>query len=245
LWAIWESMKNFFLSVKTTVWMLIILICLFFIGSYMMPLHREIFTSMNDAILIRWLKHDALSNIRYTWWFFAALAGLVLLTANTIICSIQAIKERWVRSDFLIRIAPQIIHVGVLFILLAHLIDAGWGYRISGVMPEGAYAPLPDDMAIHLDRVYVVTDKHGNIVDWRAEASMYENNEIVTTGMLGPNNPLFARGVGVYLRNLDFDRGRVAYLTISKEPGVITALVGAILFMIGAATLLVLKWKMA
>ena len=52
-------MKNFFLSLKTTVWTLFVLVCLFFVGSYMMPAHREVFAPMNDDILFRWVNRIA------------------------------------------------------------------------------------------------------------------------------------------------------------------------------------------
>ena len=69
-------MKNFFLSLKTSVWTLSVLISLFFIGSYMMPVHREVFASMNDDILFSWVGTAASDNLWYTWWFFGALAAL-------------------------------------------------------------------------------------------------------------------------------------------------------------------------
>jgi hypothetical protein len=93
-------MKNFFLSLKTTVWTLLALVCLFFIGSYMMPAHREVFAGMNDDILFRWVKHMAAGNPWYTWWFFAAVVALALLTINTLVCSIQAVKGKWTRLTF-------------------------------------------------------------------------------------------------------------------------------------------------
>src|SRR5512146_2680502 len=132
-------MLKFFLSLKTTVWTLLALVCLFFIGSYLMPVHRDVFSGMNDDILFRWVKNTAQAHLWSTWWLFAAFAGLVLLTLNTLVCSFQAVMGKWTRRDFLLRISPQIIHLGFLFILLAHLVGAGWGYKIAGVMPEGAY----------------------------------------------------------------------------------------------------------
>ncbi len=236
-------MKNFFLSLKTTVWTLFGLVCLFFIGSYLMPVHRDIFSPMNDDLLFSWMKTAALENISQSWWFFAALTGLVLLTINTITCSIQAIKGKWTRSDFLIRISPQVIHIGFLFILLAHLLSAGWGYKLSGMMPEGAYAPLPDDLALRLNQIHVQADTRGDMTDWSAEASLYKNDQLVKSGTLGPNSPLFYRGIGIYLKSLNFDRGPAAVLVIAKDPGAVWALVGGILFMLGSITLLALKWK--
>jgi hypothetical protein len=236
-------MKNFFFSLKTTVWTLLALVCLFFIGSYMMPAHREVFAGMNDDILFRWVKHTAAGSLWYIWWFFAAVAALALLTINTLVCSIQAVKGKWTRTDFLPRISPQIVHMGFLFILLAHLLGAGWGYKLSGAMPEGAYAPLPEDKALQLRQVRVQMDNRGNMTDWSADVSLYENNQLVKSGTLGPNTPLFYNGTGIYLKSLDFDRGPAAVLLIARDPGAVWALVGGMLFMFGSITLLVLKWR--
>ncbi len=236
-------MKNFFLSLKTAVWILTALVCFFFVGSYLMPLHREVFATMNDDILLRWVERFASAHVGYTWWFFAAVAALALLTVNTLVCSIAAIRGKWSRVDFLLRISPQIVHAGFLFILLGHLLGAGWGYRISGLMPEGAYAPLPDELSLRLHRIRVETDERGFTTDWSADVTVYEGNEPAKTGSLGPNAPLFYGGVGVYVKSFDFDRGPAAVLLIAKDPGAMYALAGGILFMIGMVALLALKWN--
>jgi cytochrome c biogenesis protein ResB len=236
-------MKNFFLSLKTSVWTLFFLVCLFFIGSYMMPMHPEVFGTMNADTLLRWVEHTAMRSPAYAWWFFAAVAGLVLLTVNTIICSLQAIRGKWARADVLLWISPQVIHIGFLFILLAHLLGAGWGYKLSGMMPQGAVARLPEDRALLLRGVRVQTDEHGYPTDWSADVSLYEHNQLVKSGTLGPNAPLFYGGAGIYLKDLNFDRGQAAILLIAKDPGAVWALGGGFLFMLGSVALLVLKWK--
>ncbi len=239
------DMKKFFLSLKTTVWTLFGLVCLFFTGSYLMPMHREVFSPMNDRLLFHWAAEVAAKNAWQTWWFFAALAGLVLLTINTIVCSLQAIKGKWSRSDFLLRIAPQITHISFLFILVAHLLGAGWGYRLSGMMPEDSFARLPENRGLYLQRIRAQMDTAGFMQDWAVEASLYENNSLVKSGTLGPNKPLFYKGTGIYLKSLSFETAPVALLLITKDPGAIWALAGGILFMLGSSTLLVLKWKKA
>jgi cytochrome c biogenesis protein ResB len=238
-------MKNFFLSLKTTVWTLVVLVCLFFVGSYMMPAHREVYASMNEDNLFRWVQHVASGSLSSTWWFFAVLAGLALLTVNTLVCSFQAVRGKWTGADFLFRISPQVIHAGFLFILLAHLLGAGWGYKLSGMMPEGNYVPLPENLELRLYRINVRTDERGFMTDWSADVSLYENGNEVKAGSLGPNTPLFYGGTGVYLKSLNFDRGPSAILMIAKDPGAVWALVGGVLFMLGSVTLLALKWKKA
>jgi len=238
-------MKTFFLSLKTTVWLLLALIVLFFVGSYLMPAHRDVFGPMNDVLLFEWMRAAALPHPGQTWWFFASLALLVLLTINTLVCSIHAVKGRWSRSDFLLRIAPQIIHAGFLCILLAHLLGAGMGYRLSGMLPQGASAQLPEDRVLHLSAVRIYADPSGHPRDWGADIELYEKGSRVAAGSLGPNKPLFFRGTGIYLKSFDLEGVPSALLMVNRDPGAVWALAGGILFLLGSVILLVLKWRTA
>lgn len=239
------SVKNFFLSLKTTVWTLFILVCLFFIGSALMPADRNLFELMNEDLLLRWAAGPALARPWQTWWFFASLAALAVLTVNTLMCGIQAIPGRWSRTDFLLRISPQIVHIGFLFILLAHLLSASSGYKLSGAMPEGAFARLPEGRGLLLRKISVKTDTAGYLQDWAAAVSLYENDALVKSGSLGPNQPLFYKGTGIYLKNVGYENGPGAFILVAKDPGAVWALVGGVLFMLGTMVLLVLKWKKA
>ncbi len=239
------TIKTFFLSLKTTVWTLLVLIGLFFIGSYMMPAHRELFAPMNDDVLFAWLENTASGNLWYTWWFFAALAGLALLTVNTLVCSVQAVKGKWSRDDFLLRISPQVIHIGFLFILLAHLLSAGWGYKVVGALPEGAYARLPEGRTVHLRSIQADVDSRGMPEGWSAEVKLYDDKEQLASGTLGPNRPLLYQGMGIYMKSFELGPRPYAFLLVAKDPGAIWALIGGVLFMLGSVTLLALKWKRA
>jgi ResB-like family len=238
-------MKTFFLSLKTTVWTLLFLICFFFVGSYMMPFHRDIFSLMNDNILLAWVARSSVDTIWYTWWFFAAFAGLVLLSLNTVVCSIRAVREKWSRSNALLGVSPQVIHIGFLFILFAHLLGAAWGYRISGALSEGSYARLPDGNALYLRSVHADIDASGFPRDWSAEVTIIANRKEVAQGTLGPNQPLLYKGMGIYMKSFELTPRPYAVLLVAKDPGAVWALVGGILFILGSITLLALKWKKA
>lgn len=238
-------MKNFFLSLKTTVWVLFALICVFFLGSYLMPAYKDVHGPMNDRLLFQWAGQYALGSPWAASWFFLSLAGLVLLTANTLVCSWQAVKGKWSREDFLLRVAPQIVHIGFLFILLAHLLGAGWGYRVSGMLPVEMSAKLPDGQVLYLNDLRPRVDARGNLTDWSAEVFLFEGNSRVAAGVLGPNTPLFHDGMGVYLKSFDFQDRPVAFLMVNRDPGAVWALVGSLLFMIGTGIILVLKWNNA
>jgi cytochrome c biogenesis protein ResB len=236
-------MKNFFLSLKTTVWTLLGLICVFFLGSSLMPAFKDVHGAMNDRLLFTWVEQFAVDHPWETSWFFASLAGLVLLTINTVVCSIQAIRGRWSREDFLLRIAPQIVHIGFLFILLAHLLGAGWGYRISGMLPVEQLAKLPDGRGLYLNDLRPQVDERGYLADWAAEVFIFENGQRVAAGTLGPNTPLFYQGMGVYVKSFDLQDRPVAFLMVNRDPGAVWALAGSTLFMIGTVIILALKWR--
>lgn len=238
-------MKNFFLSLKTTVWTLLAFIVVFFAGSYLMPQHRDVFGSMNEILLFAWLADVATLSPWQTWWFFLSLALLVLLTINTIVCSVQAIKGKWSREDFLLRIAPQVVHVGFLLILLAHLLGAGWGYRLGGVLPEGASARIPGDRILYLEALRITPDAAGYIAGWEASVSLFRDGDRVATGVLAPNRPLFHEGTGIYLKSFDLERGPMAFLLVHRDPGALWALAGGILFIIGTVVIIALKWGRA
>lgn len=236
-------MKEFFLSLRTTVWTLLALICLFFAGAAVMPANRDVFGPMNELLLFRWMTTVARERPWLTWWFFAALVLLALLAVNTIVCSIQAVRERWSRADALLRISPQIVHLGFLCILLAHLLGAGWGYRLSGALPVERSARLPDDRVLYLHDLRPQIDPQGNLAGWAAEVFLFEGDRRVAGGVLGPNRPLFYRGMGVYLKSFDLQERPVAYLMVNRDPGAAWALAGGILFTIGSVLLLALKWQ--
>jgi hypothetical protein len=242
---VFSIMKSFFLSLKTTVWSLLAFIIVFFSGSYLMPAHRDIFGPMNDLLLVDWMSEVAARRPGQTWWVFLSLVLLILLTINTAACSLQSIKGRWSRSDFLLRIAPQVVHIGFLCILLAHLLSAGWGYRLSGMVPEGAFVRIPGDRVLHFQQLRVSPGPAGYIGGWGADIAVYRDNRQVAAGELGPNRPLFHEGTGVYLKSFDLERGPAALLLVNRDPGAVWALIGGILFIAGSVLLLVLKWKRA
>ena len=238
-------MKSFFLSLKTAVWLLTGLICVFFLGSYLMPAYRDAHGAMNDRLLFEWVGQVAVDHPWVTGWFFLALAALILLTVNTIVCSIQAVRGKWSREDFLLRISPQVVHAAFLVILLAHLLGAGWGYRLSGMLPEGASARLPENRVLFLRDIRSESDTRGFVRDWSAGVILYENGQQVADGVLGPNSPLFYRGMGVYLKSFDLQQPPAAFLLVTRDPGAVWALVGAVFFMVGTVIILFLKWKKA
>jgi hypothetical protein len=51
--------------------------------------------------------------------------------------------------------------------------------------------------------------------------------------------------MGVYLKSFDLQQPPAAFLLVTRDPGAVWALVGAVFFMVGTVIILFLKWKKA
>ena len=53
-----------------------------------------------------------------------------------------------------------------------------------------------------------------------------------------PNSPLFHRGYGIYLKEVEMDPAPAALFEVHREPGALPALLGALIFTAGNVMLL-------
>lgn len=233
-----KRLKNILISLRLALTLLLLLIVMLFIGTYMMPLN-EAFQSINSIPLINWLLKNPLS---FTWWLWVSIAILLLLSLNTLICSIDSILKKKRLEGWLMIISPQVIHMGFLFILVAHLISSLEGFREYGVITEGTIVNIGSDEFIRFERIEIESTKEGYITDWSIKVSrLLEGN--AKSILIKPNRPLFTGGVGIYVRDMQAYPVKAALIEISKDPGAIWALLGAILFFSGTVSLMILRLK--
>ena len=140
-------------------------------------------------------------------------------------------------------ISPQIIHTGFLFMLLAHLLSSMGGFKVFGVAAEGTVLDMPDNSVLEIKRIHVSMDPRGYIIDWAVNVEYRSGGMEVKEERLMPNKPVFQKGVGVYVRDLRAFPTKMLLIEMSREPGAAWALAGAVLFMIGTLTLLVIKMR--
>jgi cytochrome c biogenesis protein ResB len=228
-----------FLSLKTTLWLLLLLLCLLFYGAIIMPV-REEFSTINSIALLSWLSENP-SGV--TWWLYAIIGLLSILTANTIFCSIESLIKKWEARRWLLIISPQVIHIGFLFILLAHLLSSWGSFRDTAVVYKGYFIQLPNGFDLKLEDMHVDIDQSGYLRDWSADIKYFREGQHVQDDVIYPNHPSFYRGLGIYLKDLTMSPYPAVLIEISKEPGAIWALIGGILFILGMVTLLILKIK--
>lgn len=231
-----KKLREILISLKLSVVTLFILIIVLFAGGYLMP-SKEEFQSIHSMPLIKWLL---MNPFHVTWWLWASIVILILLTINTVFCSIESILKKRKLTGWLILISPQVIHTGFLFILLAHLISSINSFKNYGVITEGTIINIRPDEFVRFDKIEVNTTQEGFITGWTIDVSNFSKN-IIKRGTIRPNKPFFSRGIGIYVRDIQANPFKAALIEISKEPGALWALLGAILFSSGIVTLAILK----
>lgn len=233
---IFKAILNFLLSLRTTIYLLIALLCLFLYGSISMPLNEE-FQLLHIMPLLRWMIDNP---IGITWWLWCSLAVSSLLAANTVFCSIESIIRKSESKQRLLIISPQIIHIGFLFILIAHLLSSLGNFKGTAVVSNGSVLNLPNGLSVSFPSINAVVDSSGYMTDWSADIE-YARGEKLFKDSIRPNEPSFLDGLGIYIKTVRMEPYPTAVIEVSREPGAPWALAGGILFLAGTVILLVLK----
>lgn len=237
--ALLKHILAFFLSVRTAIWLLSFLIIMLLAGAFIMPARQE-FQTIHSMPLFAWLTEQPLSA---TWWLLCSIIILGVLAANTLVCSIESIIKKRKVTQWLLLISPQIIHIGFLFILLAHLLGATGSAQGMAVAREGYSFRMADNMVMHIKSINVQADSSGYVSDWEVDVE-YLSGEKALKDKIRPNSPSLQGGLNINVKDLRVFPEKAALLQISKNPGAIWALIGGILFMIGTIILVALKVRM-
>ena len=204
-----------------------------------MPLKDE-FLMLHTTPLFQWLLENPLT---ITWWIWGAIVVVSLLTVNTLLCSIDSLVKRRSARHWLLVIAPQIIHIGFLFILLAHLLSSYGSFKGTTFVFSGTMLKLPNGLDVVFDDIHIDTDQSGYISDWSARIRYFKDGRHLTSDVILPNDPSFQDGLGIYIKTVRMKPFPAALIEVSREPGAFCALVGSICFLVGMITLLILKIK--
>jgi len=180
---------------------------------------------LNEMPLFAWLARAPLS---FSWWLWIAVALLVVLCLNALLCSIEALRKG--RS-----LAPQLMHAGFLLIALAHLLSAYGGFKQQFQLGEGGSIGFPDGERVWVERISAEVGPLGMMSAYRAQLRVGNG----APKGIEPNQPLFHKGFGIYLKEVGLTPAPVALLEVHREPGAPAALLGALLFTLGNLMLLI------
>jgi len=232
-----KNILKIFFSIRTSIWLLLVLLSLLFYGAFIMPLN-EAFLMLHTTPLFQWLLENPLA---ITWWLWGAIVGVWFLTLNTLLCSIESLIKRRSARHWLLFIAPQIIHLGFLFMLLAHLLSSYGSFKGTTFVFRGTMLQLPNGQDVVFDDITVARDESGYVSDWSAHIRYFKNGRHLASDVILPNDPSFQEGIGIYIKTVQLRPFPSALIEVSREPGAIWALVGGICFLGGMIILLILK----
>jgi hypothetical protein len=187
-------------------------------------------SAINEVALFTWLREVP---ARESWWLWVTIGCLALLVLNTVLCSVESLRAKWLRGSFLIRIAPQVMHVGFLLIVLAHLFSASGASKQVLKIYAGEPAILADGSRLVLEDTAVQYGRMGMPTAMTATLRIGQ-----TSGTTSPNHPLFHAGYGIYVKDVAPPPMKAALVEIHREPGAGAALAGALLFTAGNLVLL-------
>ena len=228
---------TFFLSLRTAIWLLTALLCLLFYGSVVMPSNEE-FQALHTLPLFQWMAGNSPG---ITWWLWAAIGVISLLTANTLLCSIESVVKKRSARQWMLVISPQVVHIGFLFMLLAHLLSGYSSFRGTAVVYENGGVRLPTGTNVLFRKIDVDTDQRGFMKDWAADVEYFREGKSVRSDRIRPNSPSFQDGLGIYIKDVQFQPYPAALIEVSREPGAVWALIGGVFFMAGMIMLLLFK----
>jgi hypothetical protein len=214
-------------SLKLTVWVLTLLIAVFFLGAFLMPVFPEAHEGMNTMPLFVWWSRSGKAFFLKNGWLPLSMILLALLALNTLVCTIRSLR---VGPSFF----AHVTHAGFLLILVAHLVSASTGFRESGiVLPKGHTVMIPRlNLKLLLNHIDYDTYPNGMPKDYSAEVVLI-SKEGRTTRTLSANRPAFYEGVPIYLKTFGFRPIPYAVCEVVDDPGAKIALGGSILFLIG------------
>lgn len=191
-----NMLKKIFLNTKAAIYVLI-LICLFcIIGAFIVYLNPEGYEKIYLKPLILWL----LENKRFdTFWIYISVILFLFVAISTFFCFLNDLKRR--------RIIIAIMHVSVLFVLLAHLISSLKSFKSTDhllIQDEINNIFLPNNnipIKISLKQLNFDSAFKGIPVNIIGRIHIFEGNEIKDV-QLKINHPLKIRDYHILLKDI-------------------------------------------
>lgn len=225
-----QNLYSRFASLTLGIWLLGGVMFFLAIGSFL----QGEGSTINEVPLLFWLREVPLGE---SWWLWICLLFLALLALNTVLCSIDSLSAKWQRGSFLSRIAPQAMHLGFLFIMVAHLQSASGSFKQQVGVGQGSGITFPDGSQVVFTDFNATYSKMGMPTSFSATFT-YPMGNTTATATISPNHPFFYQGHGIYVKDVAPPPQKAALVEVHKEPGAAAALVGGLIFTLANLVLL-------
>lgn len=226
---------------------LTIAVCL--LGSLMLPSHLAFFSGIDETPLFEWLREAGEPG--NTWWIYAMIACFAILGLTTALCTIDSLLKLRGRRDFFTRLFPQIMHMGILFVMLGHLLTAWQGTREDVLLKEGQSVDI-GGQTLSVLHVGLGPDieKKDYYDDWQASLLLTGSDGRTMETLLMPVRPVSVKGTTLFFRSITLPMKDSAdkpsmLIRVVRDPGVLWALGGSILLVLGGIGFLATRTRTA
>lgn len=213
-----KTVRGVFLSIKTTVLLLITIALVSIIGT-LIPQKQEVgeYVEHYGEALYQLFNFFGFLNIFGSWWFQLLL---VLLIVNLVVCSLNRLPKVWAlksstKKEWLGRLGPHLTHLSLIVILAGSLIGNIWGFRGFINIPQGdsieAVALKDSNQFLNLgftircdkfDMSYYPGTQTPK--EYRSDLVILENGRKVLTKTIRVNDPLQYKGISFYQSSYGF-----------------------------------------
>lgn len=226
-----KAVMRFFLSLNTTFGLFLGFIVVAVFGSLSLVNNLSFFSGVDDVPLFHWLS--ASNDLGKTWWIYGMISVIAVLAVNTIFCTLEALFRRISRRDLILKLSPQVMHGGILFIMLGHLLTASAGFKTDINVSEGEKKAVSGSIAVSAEDIKVRTDENGYYTDWEARLSWFEDGQKKYESILRPVHPVYYGQFGLYMRSVAMEPGASVLIRVCRDPGALWALIGGALLSLG------------
>lgn len=246
---LWRALGN----IRLTVALCFLLAADLGLGYLSLRENLEIFAPLSNVGLLEWIDTYGAANPRHATWFFAMLALLGGLSANTFACTtervFQILRQRHTLSELPFRLAPHMMHYAVLIILAGYSCSYLFSTSDTGrALRPGEQFILPGtDTALQFQKFLPevmegtrVDGFEGYVIRPNALVTIHHQGQ-TTQAVLNFNEPLHVAGIGIYLadflpRKPGGSMGNTYIkLILRRDPSAVIYRFGMLVFVLGLA----------
>lgn len=226
-----KTLLRILLSLKTVFALFLACMAIMVVGSFSLTNNLAFFSGIDETPLFGWLA-DA-GAIGTTWWIYALILLLVFLAASTLVCTGDALISRLSGQQLLLKLSPQVMHIGVLFIMLGHLLTASMGFKVDALIKKGETRTIANGAGLTLNDVTVWKDRNGYDTDWEARFTWSRPGGESHEAVIRPARPHYFGAFGFYSKAVTTGKDAAALIRVCRDPGALWGLFGGIMLTFG------------
>ena len=226
-----KRLYDILLSVRTAFYLMVAFSVIAVTGSVIHPRNLSFFSGIDSTPLFKWLSRS--DHIEITWWIYAMILVLALLGINTLACTVDALIKRVRLKNLMLKLSPQLIHIGVMMIMIGHLLTASLGLKMDLFLEKGKAIRVAANRVVGLDAVEVVTNEDGYVVDWTSHIWLKTDKKRYDL-ILKPSRPVYRAGLGFFVQAATGDEEETSSLVrVTADPGAPWAFIGGAIVVVG------------